>query len=510
MKTKLGVGIVLVLSIALFSLLGCKAKQAASAASGNSAEATIKMYLLGDKSKDFDLVYSNINKILKEKLNTTVDVSFLSWAEHDQKYSLLFSGGEDFDLIFTASSWGHYETTASMGGFYELTPAFLQANAPDIWKTVPAMAWDQAKLNGKIYMVPNYANEFGADVFALRGDLMQKYGYADINSLLDLTGFFQKVAVGEAKSGIRPQGNSAGMIYHYLQDAGFAVMNGSSAELFIIDTQNPSDTKVTYLLDWDKFDQYCRDMQRFYDMGFWSKDSLASQDQRQDGLLKGTSAGMAWNLDSVKRFAAEANNAHPEWNVTIVDYAKQWPKRVNAYINNGMAINAASKNKERAMKVLNEFYTDKAVYDLAAYGIEGVHWIAEGDKNYKTTPQTGDYGINANCNWGWNNMNLQRTEYVENPTALDKKYDEILSRWNSNVKPQHPLDGFTFDKSNVTTELSIVDSLLAEYYTPLISGMAGDAPAALAALRQKLDAAGMPKVIDEVNKQAAAYLAGKK
>jgi hypothetical protein len=107
-------------------------------------------------------------------------------------------------------------------------------------------------------------------------------------------------------------------------------------------------------------------------------------------------------------------------------------------------------------------------------------------------------------------MNLSRTEYVENPTALDRTYDEILSRWNANVKPAHPLDGFTFDKSGVTTELSIVDSLIAEYYTPLISGMASDRPSALAALRRQLDSAGIGRVINEVNQQAAAYLAGKR
>lgn len=496
MKTKLLTGII-AFSLAVVLLTGCSEKK-------QTADVKVKMYLLGDKSKDFDLVYGEINDILKEKINAVVEVSFLSWAEHSQKYSLLFAGREDFDLIFTASPWAHYETTASMGGFYPLSANFLQTNAPDIWKTVPSMAWDQAKLNGTIYMVPNFANEFGADVYALRGDLMKKYGYADIASLDQLIEFFEKVSAGEAA--IRPQGNSAGMIYHYLQAAGFAVMNGSPGELFIINTQNPSDTKVTCLLDWDRFDSYCQDMKRFFDQGFWSRDSLASGDQRQDGLLKGTAAGMAWNLGSTKRFAEEANAAHPEWEVTLVDYAQRWPKRVNAYINNGIAINAASKNKEKAMMVLNEFYTNKAVYDLAAYGIEGVHWIAEGDQYYKTTPHTGDYGINANCNWGWNNMNLTRTEFTENPTALDRKYDEILSRWNANVKPAHPLDGFTFDKSAVTTELSIIDSLVAEFYTPLVSGMAGNAPAALAALRRQLDSAGIQRVVDEVNRQAAAYL----
>jgi putative aldouronate transport system substrate-binding protein len=215
---------------------------------------------------------------------------------------------------------------------------------------------------------------------------------------------------------------------------------------------------------------------------------------------------MYWNLDTAKSYAAEANASHPEWDVTLVDFSQRWPKRVNAYINNGMAINAESKNKERAMMVLNEFYTNRAVFDLSTYGIEGVHWIAEGDKHYKTTARTGDYGINANCNWGWKNLSLMRTEYIENPTTLDRKHEEILSRWNANVKQAHPLDGFTFDKSNVTTELSIVDSLIAEYYTPLISGMAGNAPGALAALRRQLDSAGIARVIDEVNRQAAAFL----
>jgi putative aldouronate transport system substrate-binding protein len=511
MKIKKTVIAVLVLIIAMaVTFSGCGRNSGGSGAD-LSKPVTLRMYLLGDRSKDFDLVYAEINKILQEKINATIEVSFLSWAEHAQRYSLLFAGQEDFDLIFTASGWAHYETTASMGGFLPLTQDFIQTYAPDIWRTVPAMAWDQARLDGSIYMVPNYSNEFGADVYALRGDLMKKYGYNDITTLEELIAYFEKVAAGEAGAGIRPQGNAAGMLYPYLHAAGYAVMNGSPSEFFIINTQNLSDTKVTYLLDWDKFDQFCIDMENFFRRGFWSRDSLASSDQRQDGLLRGTSAGMYWNLGSTYRYAAEANTAHPEWDVTLADFTQRWPKRVNSYINNGMAINVNCKNKERAMMALNEFYTNRAIYDLACLGIEGVHWTSEGDKYYRTTSRTGDYGINANCNWGWNNMNLTRTEYIPNPTALDRKHDEILARWNANVKPEHVLDGFSFDKSNVTTELSIVDSLVAEFYTPLISGMSGTtAAAALRNLRQQLDAAGIKRVIDEVNRQAEAFVASKR
>lgn len=86
-----------------------------------SEPVTIKMYLIGDRTPDFDLVYDEVNKKLEETVNATVEVEFLSWAEHDTKYSLLFSSGEDFDLIFTATGWAHYSETANMGGFYELT-----------------------------------------------------------------------------------------------------------------------------------------------------------------------------------------------------------------------------------------------------------------------------------------------------------------------------------------------------------------------------------------------------
>ncbi|GHV07256.1 hypothetical protein FACS189485_17280 [Spirochaetia bacterium] len=462
----------------------------------------IKMYLLGDKPNDLDTVWAEINKKLTEKLNARVELSFLSWAEHDQKYSLLFSGGEDFDLIFTASIWAHYETTASMGGYYALTPDFIQKYAPGISKTVPQVAWDQANISGKVYMVPQYNNEFNMDIYAVRGDLMKKYGYNDITSLSQLIEFLGKVAKDQNSTGISPRGNVAGgMFYEYMHDKGYAVLGGSISELFLYHTQDKSDTKVQYLLAWPYFNQYCLDMKNFYDQGYWSKDSLASSDQRQDGLLRGTSATMAWNLGSTLYQAKEANKAHPDWNVTLVDFTPNQPKSVAPYINNGVAINAASKKKERALMVLDLLYTDKEIHDMAQYGIPGVHWNPVGDTEYTLLPKAADFG--SYCTWGWNNMNLTRDEHQENPVPVQIRADQLEAAWNKNIKPAHPLDGISIDKSNITSETAMIESIIAEYYTPLMSGMAGDVPRAIAALQAQLKAAGIDKVIQEFNAQAA-------
>lgn len=465
----------------------------------------LTMYLLGERSKDFDMVYDEINKKLKEKVNATVNVEFLSWAEHDTKYSLLFSGGEDFDLIFTASTWGHYEETAAMGGFHPLSAEFIRKYAPDIFEVVPSVAWYQAMINNNVYMVPNYQNEFGTEAFAVRGDLMEKYGYSDIVSYDQLMEFFEKVAADQEETGISPLGSRAGMIYQFYDVNGMAIAQGSPAELFYYNTQDPDDLSINYLIDSEMFVQYAKDMKDYFDQGFWSKDSLATVQEREDAFLQGTAAAMAWNIGSVSRFANDANKDHPEWKATLVDIVPEMPKTPNSYINNGMAINANSNNKERAMMVLNEFYTNPEINDLTVFGVKDVHWTAVGDDQFMETDKAGDYGIDANCNWGWTNTEIKRTRYNENPTNVDIKELEIGESWSSNIKEPHIYQGFAFDSANVTSEMAAVSSIITQYYEPIVAGMAGDVEPAIAELKKQLENAGIEKIHFEFKLQAEEY-----
>lgn len=462
----------------------------------------LTMYLIGDRTPDFDEVYGKINEILEEKLNCSLSVEFLSWGDHDTKYSLLFSGGEDFDLIFTASSWCHYEQTVALGGFYPLSEEFIQTYAPDIWEVVPEMAWNQAKIDGQIYMVPNYQNEFGQDVLAVRGDLMEKYGIEDITSWDELLEFYKACAA----DGI--YASQGGPWYQYFQAEGLSTTGGApkGGELVLYHAQDPEDLEFTYLLDWDGFTDYCKQMKELADAGCWSPDVLNSSDERQTGLLTGRTAGMIWNLGSCRTYAKQANADHPEWNVTLCDPVSALPKKVNSYINNGVAINAMSNKKERAMMVLNEFYTNPEVYDLAMLGIEGKHWEAVGDDQYKVIDESG-FGVASNCNWGWNNCEIQRSEYIEDRTALDDRYDEMLAAFNANIKADHPYDGFNFDSTKVATQVAAVEAAIGTYYDPLVNGLVDDVDASIEALRAALESAGIRDVLAEMEAQAAEHVA---
>ena len=299
-------------------------------------------------------------------------------------------------------------------------------------------------------------------------------------------------------------------MYQYFQEKGLSTLGGApkGGELVLYNTQDPEDTDLYYILDWDGFADYCKQMKELADMGAWSSDVLNSSDERQTGLLTGRTASMVWNLGSCLTYAKQANKENPDWNVTLVDPVSDLPKKVQPYINNGVAINAASKKKERALMVLNEFYTNPEVYDLAMLGIEGKHWEAVGDDQYKVIDESG-YGVSSNCNWGWNNADLTRTEYIEDRTALDDKYDEMKAEWEANIKPAHVLEGFTFDNTNVASQVAAVEANIETYYNPLVNGLVDDVDATIEQFRAALESAGIQDVLDELERQKEEFIAAK-
>lgn len=468
-----------------------------------SEHVDLKMYLVGDKPEGFDDVYAKINEILEEKLNCSLTVDWLSWAEHSTNYSLLFSGGDDFDLIFTASSWCHFEQTVALEGFLPLSEEFIQTYAPDVWDTLPEVAWQQATIGDSIYMVPANYVEVQPDVVAIRGDWMDTYGYDDIASYDELISFYKDCAA-DGK-----YGNAVGagsLFYLWFQSKGYYTVNGApkSGQLVLMNTQDPNDTELKYLLDWDDFTEYCYEAKELADAGCWPTDVLSSTADRQDGLVNGTGASMVWNATSCRIYANQANAEHEDWNINIYNIMPDVKYNATKYTNGGIGINVDSENPERAMMLINLFATDRDIQDLAQLGIEGVNWEAVGDDQYKVIE--GNAYTTSN-NWGWRNLDLMRTEYQENPTAVDLKVNELNEYLLANTRDTHILDGFSFDSTKVSTQFAAVEAAMGTYYDPLINGLVEDVDASLAAFSSAMEAAGIREVLEELDAQLEAYLA---
>jgi putative aldouronate transport system substrate-binding protein len=488
-------------------LSGCSAKSSSSSSSeagvSTSKEVKLKMYLLGDKPKDYDAVYGKINELMKKKINATLDVQFISWGDQATKYPLLFSSGDDFDLIFTATGWCYYNQMATRNGFLNLTDDLLKKYAPETFKNEPKVAWDQAKVNGKIYMVPNDQNEYGTSVLAIRGDLREKYGIGEIKSLADLEKYYDAVAKNEKD--IAPIINGGGQNLQWpieVQSNGLAQVTGTGTEPLIAYDMSDTSGKVFSIAGTTQFKDYATKMKQYADKGYWSKSSVSSKETRDDGFKAGKSASMVWNVGSCANDAAIMNKAHPDWKVEVVDINPGKKKYVNLYTNNGVAVNANSKNPERALMALDLLRYNQDIQDLSFYGIKGTHWDAVGTTQYKTLDATANFPAGNVCPWGWH-TSITRTDV--NQPAIVKQYND---KWVKEDTIHHPLETFTFDDSKVKNEMAAINNVITQYGLPINLGIMPDVDKAVTTYNQKLKDAGMEKVLKEVQDQVNTYIKG--
>lgn len=494
--------IAVIIAIKGFNYHGGESKDNLKSHENMLEDVTLKMYLIGEKPKDFDIVYEKVNEKMKEKINTELDVEFLPWANMDEEYSLLFQCGEQFDLIFTAENWAHYIEISGKNGFYELTEEMIEKYAPNIYNHEPKEAWNQAKVNGKIYMIPSDQIEYGSMVFGIRGDLKSKYGIDEIKNYDDLEKYMD-AAADDSESGVEVISNGGGqnLQFPYMIDKNeFQDIKGVPLPTIGFDI-NDTSGKIFTFVDTDEYIEYAHKMKEFANKGYWSKDSLLIKVDRDEDFMKGNSAVMAWNVGSVSDRVERLNKTNPEWKAEIVDVTKGIKRTIMPYTNNGMAINAKSKNPERALMALDLLRYDKDIYDLTWYGIENVHWESGSSNEYAKLDDNDRFPAGNVCPWGWYSQKVHRT-----PANQFNASKDIVDNWMENYTVDNPLTSFCFNDKNVKNQVAQVGKVIEQYGVPIDLGMCSDVDAAIQEYKGKLKEAGLYEIYEECENQVQEYL----
>ena len=92
----------------------------ASDALDTSEEVQLVMYVVSDRPAGQDIVDENMNAYFKEKLNCTLQINWIGWAEYANKYPMLYSSGEQFDMAYCAT-WLNFANLARRGAFKDLS-----------------------------------------------------------------------------------------------------------------------------------------------------------------------------------------------------------------------------------------------------------------------------------------------------------------------------------------------------------------------------------------------------
>jgi len=452
-------------------------------------------YVVGNgPAKDQLAIDEAASKYIQSKgLNANIHITCFDWGTYDQKMGTIIQSGEAYDIAFTAGWTNNYNNNVARGAFLALNDPkndLLTKFAPKTKALLGASFLAGSAVDGINYGIPANKEKAHNWGFILRSDLVTKYNMdvSKIKSLADLKPFLQQIKDGEP--GMYPlEACGGGDSPRFLLDWDKMIEDDIPVSLY------PDNRSKTVINEFEAPETLAlfQQVRAFYQAGYIRKDAASVSDFNADekaGLIFAATKSLKPGKD------AEMTNStgHPWQQVDITP----------AYISNRetegslQAISRTSKNPEVAMAFLEMFNTDPYLNNLINFGIEGKHYVKVEGSIIKAGPNQADY--NPGTSWMFGNQFINYLYTNEDP----KKWDKFIA-YNKSATPEKSL-GFVFVPDAVSTEMATVKGVWKEYTANLETGSV-DPAAIMPEVVAKYKAAGIDKIIAEVQKQYDAFLA---
>lgn len=431
---------------------------------------------------DLQAVQDEANKIIQAKINATVKLVPVGFGDYTQKMNTVVASGEQADIIWTASWNFNYVENQNKGAFLPLND-LLAKYAPDVQKSMPQFVWDATKINGQIYAVPNYQTVTNREGFIIQKQYIDKYNLdvSKLKSLEDLEPFLEQVKAGEKAEYVYGMDRKGSIFSMPRINDLEPVVN----YMAYIRPSNPD--KVINLYETPEYLKYLETVNRWYEKGYINQDA-ATIKNIADILKTGKSI---FSFHNVLKPGGEAEDKvrFGDNEVVYVPISEAYAG-TNTIITTMQAINAKSENPERAMMLINLVNTDKELYNLLAYGIEGKHYTKNADGTIKIN-KDGGYVM---ADWTLGNVFNGYTLEGKSPAVAEE-----TRKLNESATPS-AIIGFVFQPAAVSAEIANVNSVLDEYGPGLNTGTIA-AKDKLAEFQDKLKKAGIDTIIAETQRQ---------
>ena len=475
---------------------------------------TLKFISIGDANETADKVFfEKLNERTRAELNCEVEVQNLSWADYKTQYSLIMSSGEAWDAVFTAS-WCFYSQYANDGTFRELTEEDFQKYMPLTYEGAKD-SFDSVRIDGKMYMVPQSYPEYNdMTTIAVRGDIMQEAGLEKITTVDELETYLDYTVANHSDMSAIEMSPSyiiipvvLAMLDLQQEEGGYSIMDteqtvglfsGKFLAPYILDYSDPAN--ITFVEE-EAADEYnlklLNKIHEWQEKGYWDEECLSSQSQINTLYNAGQGAFAIRQALNCSGYVRSLRKEFPEADARYYRLTEE-PLRRNGGMANGIAFNAMSENAERAMMVVDLLNFDQELNDLLKYGVEGVH--------YELTDE-GRVQKLGDVEYGWSvptSMGFQPACKRDEAGLIDEYYELIEEKGGSNsICPIYTT--FTFNTSELPTELAAVNDVNARYLDILRAGLAEDTEAFYYEYKDALKKAGYDALLEALLEQIQIY-----
>ena len=492
----------------------------------------LKVMLFGNQPNMMDEVLTEFEKRTKDTLNTKLNIEFSPMNDHKEKLKLRMAAGEVIDVVFDAP-WMNLLSLIPQGAYIELDKYFFNDKYPGLQKAFPENFLNSNKFFDHVYGIPFTQTFMDMKGIFIKGDLRKKYGLPEVKTYDDLAAFYEKVL--QNNKDLIPLLTQGSMGFDELfspeQDKAKAnifkvVIGGTSYFSFDVALSkdnkqilgmalimnnaspyggDPDENYAKFPEPYNKPDTYKVEMHRKWNK-YLEKDSIVQKDRSLWNAGKAASV-----ISMVSAYNGAVLNMGPdaEFFPLFKDEREMKPgARATDYKAwNFVAIPATSKNADRTIMFFDWLFSDQANHDLFEFGIEGKHWVAEGNDKYAQPT-----GVNQKENYNfpgyeltWNPTMVRLSAGLP-PQAL--KYQQYQLKDDTFFKS--PLTGFNFDSGNVKTEIAKINAVLQEVYESLLHGIIDDPVGAIKKANEKAKAQGLEKIREDLRTQLQKFLDSKK
>ena len=455
---------------------------------------TLNWALFFKEQDDLKAVEAEVNKIVEKQIGAHVNIIRIEEGNYNEKIQLGLAGGEDIDICNMAPRFG-FLSHVSRGAFLPLDEV-IEKNAPELLSIMPADFWEAAKVGGELYGVPNYQIVGRMNGFVAQKELLDKYGFdlSKTSKLEDIEPFLASVKAGEEPNMV-PSGITGGSyawgLSHYV---GFEAI-GSEKYPTAIRNHDETLTVVNQFAT-EEFKNYCKLLRDWYQKGYVAQ--AGASDSESDLLQQGLIASRVDNVAPGMEENFEKQMGGRKVQTQVIDPPFVNTANIIATMN---CVNARTKYPDLCVKFLDLINRNvDNIYNTLVFGIEGKHYNKTGDNRVEKIADSG-YDLSG---YSWelgNNFNA----YVYGSQADDLW--EQTAKINEGAEVSMIL-GFSFDIEPVQTELSSCQAVVDEYLGPIARGSV-DVDTELPKFLEKLEAAGVDKVIAEAQRQINEWKAAK-
>ncbi len=443
---------------------------------GNAEAVDLLWYVPGDAQPDQESVMKEVNKILNEKIGVNLTIQFIPTTAYSERMKMIMASGTKYDLCFTSNWLNYYTQAVDNGALYDVTDLIDE----DILEVVPKDIIEGAKVDGRLYAVPNM--QILAQPLAVwaRSDLLKKYDFdlQSVEHINDIEPFLEMVEEGER--GIYPIRTKWGPTFWINQD--WAQMQ--AVGLYF----NYKTHKFKPIYDIPEYKNHVETFRRWYREGYIRKDIASAGDDTTDSM-QGRYAVEMGSYKPGQTYPSEQTEYKYDYKVLFT-----LPISESAGCAAMTGISTTSRHPEKAFELIKLMNTDKELYNLVCNGIEGKHYNLTKEGKIVTNLKS---GYHPERDWVFG---CQFNALIDDGTSDDvwEKTKEI----NESV-PISPLSGFTYDDSETAIYIT---NLLAvkEEYDDYIS--VKDYDSFLEDYKADMKEAGMDKVYADIEKQVKAFL----